>query len=98
MGSFRTGAPTGSRAHQRGRHCWRARLGPVLAARETSAPSQPAPPKIAPPMAGDEAADAYFLNTGRAACALFRMVGADAWDRVAEERERQGGKAERDKE
>jgi hypothetical protein len=32
--------------------------GRVLAARETSAPSQPAPPKIAPPMAWDEAADA----------------------------------------
>jgi hypothetical protein len=34
--------------------------GRVLAARETSAPSQPAPPKIAPPMAWDEAADANF--------------------------------------
>jgi hypothetical protein len=34
--------------------------GRVLAARETSAPSQPAPPKMAPPMAWDEAADAYF--------------------------------------
>jgi hypothetical protein len=32
--------------------------GRVLAARETSAPSLPAPPKIAPPMAWDEAADA----------------------------------------
>jgi hypothetical protein len=32
--------------------------GARFAARETSAPSQPAPPKIAPPMAWDEAADA----------------------------------------
>jgi hypothetical protein len=34
--------------------------GRVLAARETSAPSQSAPPKIAPPMAWDETADRYW--------------------------------------
>jgi hypothetical protein len=34
--------------------------GRVLTARETSAPSQPAPPKIAPLMAWEEAADANF--------------------------------------
>ena len=34
--------------------------GRVLTARETSAPSLPAPPKIAPPMPWDEAADGNY--------------------------------------
>jgi hypothetical protein len=58
--------------------------GRVLTARETSAPSQPAPPKIAPLMAWDEAADAYFWarDTGSGGSSLKRAA-----DAVAEEEE-----------